>query len=238
MKTTAVLLLSLAVVGASASCKKSSPSSESTGESVTPSTAAAGDLAGTYKITSAANPGGGGAYTGKVTFTRAGGTYLIGWAIPNSPPYSGVALSVGNTLGVGWGMGSSYGVVVYQVNGGTLKGQWATALSPTVGTEDLEGPTGLNGTYKITKAAGPDGKAYEGTVAIAPNGQTYNVTWTLPTSSYSGVGILEGDLLVVGWGEAGKGAGVVSYKVNGKNLTGRWGAPGNPQLGTESLAKE
>jgi hypothetical protein len=107
-------------------------------------------------------------------------------------------------------MGSRYGVVVYQVSGGTLKGQWATAMSPALGSEDLEGPPGLNGTYQITKAAGPDGKSYAGSVTIAPKGDAFAVTWTLPTESYSGVGIQQGDLLIVGRGEAGKGAGVVS----------------------------
>jgi hypothetical protein len=241
MKTNVALVLftSLAIVGTAGGCKRSAPTAGSSGEAATPSTvAAAGELDGTYKITAASNPGGAGTYSGSVTLKRTGGSYQLAWDIPGSPGYSGVAIPVGSTLGVGWGMGAHYGVAVYQVNGGSLKGKWATALSPDVGTEDLEGPPGLNGTYKITKAAGPDGKGYEGNVAIAPKGQTFEVTWTLPTESYSGVGIQEGDLLIVGWGEAGKGAGVVSYKINGATLAGRWGAPGAPQLGTESLTKQ
>jgi hypothetical protein len=241
MKKITSLVLSLLVVVAAPACsKKESTSSGSAEDSVKPSSpsAASDALAGKYEITAAANPGGAGSYGGKVTLTRSGSAYQIAWAIPNSPPYSGVGIPVGNTLGVGWGMGARYGVVVYQVSGGTLKGQWATAMNPAVGTEDLEGPPGLNGTYKITKAAGPDGKSYAGSVAIAPKGDAFEVTWTLPGESYSGVGIKEGDLLVVGWGEAGKGAGVVSYKMNGNKLVGRWGAPGSDKLGTESLTKE
>jgi len=38
-------------------------------------------------------------------------------------------------------------------------------------------------------------------VNIAPTGDAYAVSWSLPSSSYDGVGILEGDLLVVGWDE-------------------------------------
>lgn len=241
MKATELILVSLFAVAAAAGCKKEeSASSGAAGDSVEPASAsAAGDsLAGKYEITAAANPGGAGGYDGKVTLTRAGSAYKLAWAIPNSPPYSGVGIPVGDTLAVGWGMGSQYGVVVYQVNGGTLKGQWATATNPALGSEDLEGPAGLNGTYKITKAAGPDGKSYEGAVTITPKGDAFEVTWTLPTESYSGVGIKEGDLLVVGWGEAGKGAGVVSYKVNKDTLVGRWGAPGSDKLGTETLTRE
>jgi hypothetical protein len=200
--------------------------------------AAVGDVSGTYTITSATNPGGAGGYKGTVTITKKGGVYTLGWAIPDQPAYSGVAIAQGGTLAVGWGMGSRYGVVVYRVEGGKLTGQWATAGSgPTPGTEVLEGPEGLNGTYKIVSAKSPDGKTYSGTVAITPTGSTYSVKWTLPSESYSGVAIKEGDLLVVGWGEAGKGAGAVSYQVRGNILAGSWASPGGTQLGTETLAK-
>jgi hypothetical protein len=201
--------------------------------------AAPGDLAGTYTITSAANPGGGGGYKGSVTITPEGDVYKLAWTIPNSPPYSGVAILDGTTLGVGWGMGSRYGVVVYRVSGGKLTGRWATGGSGTeAGTEDLEGPEGLSGTYKIVSAKSPKGGSYTGTVTITPTGGTHSVQWNLSNSSFSGVGIRKGDLLVVGWGEAGQGAGVVSYEVSGSTLTGSWATPGGTQLGSETIARK
>jgi hypothetical protein len=197
-----------------------------------------GDLSGKYTIQSATNPGGGGGYKGTVNITKTGDVYKLAWAIPNSPPYSGVALTEGSTLAVGWGMGARYGVVVYRINGGKLSGKWATAGSgPTPGTEELVGPDGLNGVYTITSGKGPDGKSYSGTVSITPSGSTYAVRWALANETYSGVGIREGDTLIVGWGEAGQGAGAVSYQVSGSSLVGKWATPGGTALGTETIAR-
>ncbi len=198
----------------------------------------AGDLTGFYSV-KGANPGGSGEYAGELKLTKNGDVYNVEWAIANSPPYKGVALLNGDNLGVGWGMGAAFGVVVYKVSGGKLQGKWATASSgPKAGSEDLEGPAGLNGTYKITKAAGPDGKGYTGNVIIKPNGDVFEVTWELPKEKYSGVAIKQGDLLIVGWGAADKAAGVVSYTAGPKGLDGKWGAPGSKQLGTETAAKK
>lgn len=198
----------------------------------------AADPSGSYAISSSTNPGGAPGYTGSTTITRSGDIHDVTWTIPNTPPYTGVAVLSGSTLGVGWGMGSRYGVAVYKVSGGQLSGRWATKGSGArAGTEVLDGPAGLNGAYKITSGSAPDGKSYTGTVSITPTGETYAVKWTLPSDSYSGVGIKQGDTLVVGWGEAGKGAGVVSYEVSASTLNGKWATPGGTQLGTEILGK-
>lgn len=199
---------------------------------------AAGNVAGSYTITSAANPGGGGGYQGSVAITPTGDIYKVAWTIPNSPPYSGVAILEGSTLGVGWGMGAQYGVVVYTINGGKLSGKWATAGSgSTAGTEVIEGPEGLSGTYKVVSAKAPAGGTYTGSVTITPTGATHSVQWNLSNGSFSGVGIRQGNLLIVGWGEAGKGAGAVSYQVSGSTLTGVWASPGGTQLGSETISR-
>lgn len=206
----------------------------------TTSTAATGDdLSGSYKITSATNPGGVGGYAGGVQLTRQGDHYTVDWAIANTPPYKGVAIVEGQTLGVGWGTGQNYGVAVYKVDGGTLTGKWATFLTQgKVGTEKLSGPTGLSGEYQIVEATTPGGtKGYAGTVTITPQGETYAVTWKLANESYGGVGILRGNVFVVGWGTGGGGAGVVSYGIGGRKLDGTWAQPGGKALGTEVLAK-
>ncbi len=198
-----------------------------------------GDLTGSYTIASSSNPGSTVGYKGTVTLAKSGSTYKVDWAVTNTPPYHGVAIPTGDTLAVGWGAGTEYGVAVYKVAGGTLTGTWATAASGgATGTEVIEGPPGVSGTYKITSAKAPGGKSYTGSVTIAPGGEARNVEWKLADgSSYSGTGILDGDTLIVGWGEAGKGAGVVDYKVSGTTLTGRWGVPGTATLGTETLTK-
>ena len=203
-----------------------------------PASAGAGGIAGNYKIASATNPGGVGGYAGTVQVAPQGDHFTIDWSIANTPPYKGVGIVEGSVLGVGWGTGANYGVAVYKVDGGKLSGKWATFMTQgKVGTENLAGPAGLSGDYQIESASSPLGKGYAGTVSIAPEGSTYSVTWKLPHETYSGVGILSGDVFVVGWGTGGGGAGVVSYGVSGGKLDGTWAQPGGKALGTEVLAK-
>lgn len=195
-----------------------------------------GDPSGDYTIRSASNPGGGGGYAGTVHIEKTEGPHLLSWNIKNSPPYKGVGLIADKQLAVGWGMGERYGVAVYMFVAGKAAGRWAHAGMKSVGTENLDGPASLDGVFKITKGI-VDGKNYTGTVTIKPTGSTYAVTWKLPSETYSGVGIKEGDTLTVGWGVGGKGAGVVSYTMNGSTLDGKWATPGGTSLGSEVLAK-
>ncbi|MEB2310513.1 MAG: hypothetical protein OZ921_05170 [Sorangiineae bacterium] len=236
------------LAAASSACEKKAV--ESSSPTVAPpepapvaSTAAPGrvnprDVSGNYKILSAANPGGGGGYSGTVAITKQGDHYQLVWTIGDDPPYRGVGLVMGQVFGVGWGLGDAYGVAIYKVSGGSLDGRWATSRSQgRAGTEKLSGPAGLNGTYQITE--GKDGDAlqpYTGTVTIKPSGKVYQVTWTLPSESYSGVGILDGEIFSVGWGSAGKGAGAVMYEV-GETLDGKWAQPDGTALGSEVLGK-
>ncbi len=197
------------------------------------------DVSGNYRILSASNPGGKGGYSGTVAIAKHGDLYSVDWTILHTPPYKGVGIVEGQVFGVGWGLGKAYGVAVYKVNGGTLEGKWATSSSGgRAGIENLSGPAGLNGTYKITEGKdGDQGKPYTGTVSITPAGSVYNVTWHIPGNTFSGVGILKDNVFSVGWGTAGKGAGVVVYKV-GSKLDGSWAQPHGTQLGTEVLGKQ
>jgi hypothetical protein len=199
--------------------------------------APAGDsLAGAYTITSATNPGSDKAYTGTVNIREIGGHYQLNWVV-GSERYSGVGIEQNGMLGVGWGMGQSYGVVVYEVDGGALSGRWASSKSgDRLGTETLKGPAGLTGTYTVDGKS-EAGTAYEGEATINKNGETYPITWKLKTGeSYSGVGILEGKTFVVGWGIGGA-TGAVIYRLDGKNLDGKWAAPKQGELGTEKLSR-
>jgi hypothetical protein len=195
-----------------------------------------GGLSGEYAILSSSQPGGGKPYTGQVGISKTAEAYTLQWAIPGMAPYGGVGIEVDNVLGVGWGMqGQAYGVVVYRVQGGNLRGTWASSsTSGRVGVEDLQGPAGLNGDYRIVRSQTPGGGTYTGTVHIAPTGNTYALQWTLPRETYGGLGVRRGNLLVVGWGGR-QGAGVVAYSKAGRKLDGVWAAPGGTQLGTEVL---
>jgi hypothetical protein len=235
-------------LGALVACKKNNSSqSRATAQAKTPAPPSAraasapahpADVSGHYTIASASNPGGRGGYSGSVTITKHGDLYSVDWTIAHTPPYTGVGIVEGEIFGVGWGLGKAYGVAVYRVAGGQLKGKWATSSSGgRAGVEDLSGPPGLNGIYKITLGKDGDlGKPYTGNVTIKPAGAVYDVTWHIPGNDYSGVGILDGKVFTVGWGSAGKGAGVVVYDV-GSGLNGKWAQPHGTQLGTEVLKK-
>jgi hypothetical protein len=148
-----------------------------------------------------------------------------------------VGIVVDNILCVGWAESGSYGVVVYKVEGGKLKGRWTTSKLEGIGIEDLEGPAGLNGVYKIVSSVSPEtNRGYPGNVTINKYGDIYLVTWLLESESYSGVGILEGDLLIIGWG-IGRKTGVVYYKMKNDTLLGRWTIPQATEIGIENLSK-
>ncbi|MGK3983046.1 serine/threonine-protein kinase [Sorangium sp. So ce136] len=198
-----------------------------------PSTAATGDLdlAGTYDIVSSRNPGGQGSYAGNVLLSRTGSTYRIAWIITKGAGYEGIAFVQGQTLAVGWASGGPYGAAAYRIDGGRLRGQWISTDRPgQVTAEELQGPEGLAGSYRIVEGG------RQGTVAIAPAGDTYAVTWMLSTGALKGVGIRSGDQLVVGW-SPGQQVGVVSYAVDGRQLVGRWASLGSALAGTETLAR-
>jgi len=176
------------------------------------------------------------AYGGKVTITQDAGVYKIGWELGSYGNYKGTGLLIGDVLAAAYGQGKPYGLAVYQVDGGKLTGKWVEGGKKVLGGETLEGAPGLAGTYKITSAQNADGSTYTGTVLITKKGDVYTVKWTLPDSTYTGVGLLQGSLFVVAWGE-GKDFGAVAYKVGGGKLNGTWAGVGSSALGTEVLSK-
>lgn len=210
--------------------------SSSGGTAVTPPMGATGKHSGSYTISAARNPGGG-EYTGEVAITQNGQIYLMNWTLGSSNAKQvGVGIEDGTTLAVGLSDSEPYGVVVYHVNGGQLDGTWGLPSMAKLGAESLKGPAGLNGNYQIIKGQNPDGSIYKGTVDITPRGKLYDVKWNIPGNSYSGVGLLSGNVFAVGWGTA-KNVGVVLYVESGGKLVGQWGQPGGTDLGAETLTK-
>lgn len=194
-------------------------------------------FSGAYTISAAVNLFNKPAYTGTVNIRNKRGIHKLLWSIPNAPRYEGIGIVVDGILCAGWGMGGYYGVVVYKVDGGKLKGKWTASNLEGIGTEDLEGPPGLNGVYRITGSISPGThKGYPGNVTINKNGDVYLVTWLLETESYSGVGILEDNLLIIGWG-VGRSTGVVYYRIRNGVLEGRWTIPQATTIGIENLSR-
>lgn len=197
--------------------------------------AKATDVVGSWRITNGKLMNGA-PYAGKVDIKSKADFFELEWTITGQPKYGGVGFLVGDKLGVGWGTGADYGVVVYDIAGGKLSGSWTVKGATARGVENLDGPASLDGTYKITKANGPEGKSYSGDVTIKPHGATYELEWKLGKSAYKGVGIKDGNKLIVGWSVAG-GAGIVLYKVQGKKLDGVWSNPGEGKTSVEVLEK-
>lgn len=196
---------------------------------------------GSYNIVQGRTPDGTN-YTGEVLVTeRAPRQLSLSWIVPNSPTLNGVALLEDDMVCAGWATHRAYGVVVYRIVGNRLVGEWTTATgtSARLGTEELEGPKGLSGNYRIISSSEPiAGKSYTGKVRITPRGEVYDVDWTLPREQYSGIGIREGNLFVVGWG--GPGSGVMVYSRKGGKIRGRWAQMGTKQsrVGTEELTRK
>jgi len=192
-------------------------------------------IAGEYKC--AGTSPGGAEYGGKVFIKPLESPlYTLAWDLGSGGSYTGTGVFEDGILAAAYGGGKPYGLVVYQVRGGKLKGRWLVGGQAGVGEESLEGPEGLEGTYTITAGKNTSGKPYGGKVAIAKNGETYTVKWTLPNESYSGVGILVGNTMVVGWGQD-DGFGVVIYGQDGGNFKGKWASANDTKLGSETLTK-
>lgn len=236
-----VALLAVAVVG----CKKKKKEetidpapAAAEPQAPQPGGAVAGPLAidGLWRITSAANPSGK-AYTGNVQISRAGEAWDMSWKLHDGSTQSGIGIDLGNgVLAAGWGGTEAFGVVVYDVAGGTLTGKWAQKGLRTLGLENLSGPPGLNGNYTVTLGKGPTGAAYTGSLRISPNGNLYDLTWTTDGTTQKGVGLLEGSKLIAGWGIA-NGAGFVRYKSSASRLDGVWAPVGGNRTAVEVLER-
>ncbi|HTL47054.1 MAG TPA: hypothetical protein VL688_03220 [Verrucomicrobiae bacterium] len=193
--------------------------------------------AGSYSISHGMGPGGS-EYSGEVEIEDLGDeVFSVGWNTGGGTAYHGIGLHDQNGLAAAWSDADSYGLVIYKVEGGKLYGDWISNTTEfDLGTESLEGPSGLNGVYQIVDAAGEDGgAAYSGTVEIRPSGQIYRLTWHINNIVYTGVGLLRGDFLFVGWGI---GAGVIYYEIKGDELIGRWASQSSDQVGSETLVRD
>lgn len=198
------------------------------------STAPAG-LPGTWKIESATAPDTNKSYSGSVTVAaRRDGAYTVRWDLGANESMIGTGLDTDKLFLVASGNNAYHGIVYYEVKGGKLSGKWTMAGLPGIGTENLDGPAGLSGTYRITKGTAPgQTKEYAGSVIIKPTGNTYDVKWKLTSGEQQhGVGILKDDVFAVAWGP--QNVIIVAYAKQGSRLVGQW-AMKQSGLGTETL---
>jgi hypothetical protein len=113
----------------------------------------------------------------------------------------------------------------------------AQERSPILLARDVS-PEELEGTWEITDGETPDDNDYEGTVeinAVRDTSNLYNLSWETSTGDYTGLGFLEGDRLLVGYGLNDDIYGVALYKINNNGtLEGRWSySEADGAVGTE-----
>ena len=86
-------------------------------------------------------------------------------------------------------------------------------------------------------AAGATAGATAGTtgvVTVVRTGASFNITWTIDNESVTGVGILMGELLAVGFYDDGKDAVAVYRHEADGSWTGQWVAAGDTALSPET----
>ena len=91
-------------------------------------------IEGTYKVNGSMSEK---AYQGGLTIKKTGSVYQIDWQLKPSGP-KGVGIIVGGYLVVGWGYGTSFGVVNYAIKGNKMLGRWTIGAADREGIENLK----------------------------------------------------------------------------------------------------
>lgn len=197
------------------------------------------DITGVWQITDARAIDGS-TYTGNVDIQPLGEVYRLTWD-SSIGTYKGIGFQIEDQFFVGSGTDSEdYGVAVYQIKpDGTLEGQWTLPSSEgQLGTEiATQGTTDtLAGTYQIQGVNPGNEGSYEGTLEIQQTGDTYQLSWSVGSDTYTGVGLRSEDWLAVSWGEPGS-FGVMAFAIADNTMNGRWAVPSETELGVENLAR-
>ncbi len=96
-----------------------------------------------------------------------------------------------------------------------------------------------NYTCQGTNPGTTSGPGYRGITTISKVGNTFLMGWTISGTSYTGVGLRNGNILSVAWYSAGQ-TGVVAYQISpdGRTLKGTWaGVGGTGLIGYETLTR-
>jgi hypothetical protein len=112
--------------------------------------------------------------------------------------------------------------------------------TPKVKAEAIEDAPSIDG-YYTCKGKEAGGKQYSGICVIAKKNDVYIVSWMIGAgSSFTGIGIRQGNNLAVSWtisGDRGVVRGVNLYQIqSGGRLSGRWATlPGPGVMQQETL---
>jgi hypothetical protein len=108
----------------------------------------------------------------------------------------------------------------------------ASADAPPPNKEPVACCHDLDGVYLVE---GTEKGPYAGATVITRVGDVYRVQTVVGGKPTIGIGVRQGDLFAVGW-TMGQVQGVTTYKINGRNLAGRWASvPGSGRMHDERL---
>lgn len=175
------------------------------------------------------------AYDGGVTITPRAQSFLMDWQRASAGNSRGFALRLDDVLGVAVeDEDDDFGIVLYRVKQGHLEGIWNGYYNTRgpLGRENLDGSANLEGDYKISLGMRPDRGQYDGHVEIKHTGQTYLVDWYAPSAHYIGIGVLMGDVFVVGYASKHR-PGVAAYCLSTATHPGVTAAGEDSTLGAE-----
>lgn len=106
-------------------------------------------------------------------------------------------------------------------------------------TASMLAQTHILGEWQIMEARNTQGQSYFGTVSVKPLGvSAYSLEWKTSAGDYSGIGLMQGKVLCVGWGTPIAPYGVVVYKIESDKLIGAWTATGQDgKVGVEVASR-
>lgn len=77
------------------------------------------------------------AYRGELAIEKNGQAYKVMWKLDSGETYDGVGIATGDTLSVGWNIGETAGVAVYDFSKSPIVGKWSTIGDENVHSETL-----------------------------------------------------------------------------------------------------
>lgn len=160
--------------------------------------------------------------------------YRLTWVVEGNN-YSGVGILQGDILSVGWGATDECKTMIYEIQpDGTMDGLWGSRVTATEYARPAShwSPGSIVGTYTITGTYS-DGEPYDGTIEITPYGAVYHIHWDMGVTQRDGVGILQDNMLSIGWGTEQETCSVTSFRVRTDGtMDGIWGQYNHKQVGT------
>ena len=103
-----------------------------------------------------------------------------------------------------------------------------------------QGPARFAGTYAV-RGTNPGGSGgYTGTLKIGARGGVYDVTWTIGSAEFRGIGVAQGNGMAVAYTDPdGSGCNVVLYRIDASgNLSGSWATSATDTVGTETATRK